>query len=81
MEVVLELALELMKDLVLVQRMELEQLLALEWGRDLVLEYGLELALALEWGLELVVMSEFVWGVQVEVSKQVCVVDFLVSIF
>jgi hypothetical protein len=57
----------------------LELLLALEWGQDLVLEYGLELAL--EWGLELVLMSEFVWGVQVEVSKQVYVVDFLVSIF
>jgi hypothetical protein len=30
--------------------MELELLLALEWGQDLVLEYGLELALVLEWG-------------------------------
>jgi hypothetical protein len=77
--VVLELALELLKELVSVQRMELELLLALEWGQDFVLEYGLELAL--EWGLELVLMSEFVWGVQVEVSKRVCVVDFLVSIF
>jgi hypothetical protein len=26
-------------------------------------------------------MSEFAWGVQVEVSKRVCVVDFLVSIY
>jgi hypothetical protein len=34
MEVVL--ALELMKELVLVQRMELELLLALEWGHELV---------------------------------------------
>jgi hypothetical protein len=47
--------------------MELELLLALEWGQDLVLEYRLELALV----LELVLMSEFVWGVQVEVSKRV----------
>jgi hypothetical protein len=47
----------------------------------LVLEHGLELALVLEWGLELVLMSEFVWGVQVEVSKRVCVMDFSVSIF
>jgi hypothetical protein len=61
--------------------MELELLLALEWGQDLVLKYGLELALVLEWGLELVSMSEFAWGVQVEVSKRVCVVDFLVSIY
>jgi hypothetical protein len=30
--------------------MELELLLALEWGQDLVLEYGLALALVLEWG-------------------------------
>jgi hypothetical protein len=29
-------------------------------------------------GLELVLMSEFVWGVQVEVSKRECVVDFFV---
>jgi hypothetical protein len=33
MEVVLELALELVKELVLAYRMELE-LLALEWGQD-----------------------------------------------
>jgi hypothetical protein len=52
--------------------MELELLLAQEWGKDLMLEYGLELALVLEWGLELVLMSEFVWGVQVEVSKRGC---------
>jgi hypothetical protein len=45
--------------------MESGLLLALEWGQDLVLEYGLELALMQEWGLELVLMSEFVWGVQV----------------
>jgi hypothetical protein len=55
----------------------LELLLALERGQDLVLECGLELALV----LELVLMSKFVWGVQVEVSKRVYVVDFLVSIF
>jgi hypothetical protein len=61
--------------------MELELLLALEWGQDLVLEYGLELTLVLVWGLKLVSMSEFVWGFQVEVSKRGCVVDFLVSIF
>jgi hypothetical protein len=61
--------------------MELELLLALEWGKDLLLEYGLELAVVLEWGQQLVLMSEFVWGVQVEVSKRVFVVDFLVSIF
>jgi hypothetical protein len=54
--------------------MELELLLALEWGQDLVLEYGLELTLVLVWGLKL-------WGFQVEVSKRGCVVDFLVSIF
>jgi hypothetical protein len=47
----------------------------------LALEYWLEFALVLEWGLELVLMSEFVWGVQAEVSKRGCVVDFLVSIF
>jgi hypothetical protein len=58
----------------------LELLFALEWGLDLVLEYGLELALVLEWGLELVLMSKIVWGVRVEVSKRVYVVDFLVSI-
>jgi hypothetical protein len=58
-------------------RMELELSLALEWGQDLVLEYGLELALGLKWGLELVSMSEFPWGVQVEVSKRACVADFL----
>jgi hypothetical protein len=40
--------------------MELELLLAQEWGKDLMLEYGLELALVLEGGLELVLMSEFV---------------------
>jgi hypothetical protein len=28
-----------------------------------------------------VLMSEFVWGDQVEVFKRVCVVDFLDSIF
>jgi hypothetical protein len=50
--------------------MELELLLALEWGQDLVLEYGLELTLVLQWGLELVLMSEFAWGVQVEESKR-----------
>jgi hypothetical protein len=50
--------------------MELELLVALEWGQDLVLEYGLELTLVLQWGLELVLMSEFAWGVQVEESKR-----------
>jgi hypothetical protein len=30
--------------------MELGLLLAQEWGKDWVLEYGLELALVLEWG-------------------------------
>jgi hypothetical protein len=46
-----------------------------------VLEYWLKWAMVLEWGLELLLMSEFVWVVQVEVSKRACVVDFLVSIF
>jgi hypothetical protein len=46
-----------------------------------VLEDGLELTLVLEWGLELVLMSEFVWGVRVEVSKRGCVVDFLFPSF
>jgi hypothetical protein len=53
----------------------LELLLALEWGQDLVLE------LAWVQEVELVLMSEFVWGVQVVVSKRVCAVDFSVSIF
>jgi hypothetical protein len=60
MEVVLELALELMKELVVdVEDGVGSCCWALEWGKDLVLEYvGWSWRWCWRWGLELVLMSE-----------------------